>query len=87
MIAGALLASVMTIYLPCADYIDMVKMLNTTHGEYRVARGIIGAHIGVLELYLSLKGSWTLVVVSAHGQACLAFGGKGWQTEVGGQPL
>ncbi|PCH81187.1 MAG: hypothetical protein COB90_05245 [Hyphomicrobiales bacterium] len=37
---------------------------------------------GAIELYVSASGSWTMLITSSNGKACILAAGKYWQTTV-----
>lgn len=55
---------------------DMGKMLDQRFGEQPQAGGIVGDR--VVELLVSQTGSWTILITSADGRACVVTGGEDW---------
>lgn len=55
---------------------DMGKMLDQRFGEQPQAGGIVGDRI--VELLVSQTGSWTILITSADGRACVVTGGEDW---------
>ncbi len=55
---------------------DMGKMLDQRFGEQPQAGGIVGDRI--VELLVSQTGSWTILITSADGRACVVTGGDDW---------
>lgn len=55
---------------------DMGKMLEKRFGEQPQAAGVVGDRI--VELLVSQTGSWTILMTSADGRACVVTGGEDW---------
>lgn len=55
---------------------DMGQMLDQRFGEQPQAAGIVGDRI--VELLVSQTGSWTILITSADGRACVVTGGEDW---------
>lgn len=55
---------------------DMGKMLETRFGEQPQAAGVVGDRI--VELLVSQTGSWTILMTSTDGRACVVTGGDDW---------
>lgn len=64
----------------CAARSEIVDMLTNKYKEQVIGRGVAGR--SVLEIWVSEKGSFTLVTNSPNGVACLIGAGVDWQTEV-----
>lgn len=55
---------------------DMGKMLEKRFGEQPQAAGVVGDRI--VELLVSQTGSWTILITSTDGRACVVTGGEDW---------
>ena len=55
---------------------DMGKMLDQRFGEQPQAAGVVGDRI--VELLVSQTGSWTILLTSTDGRACVVTGGEDW---------
>jgi hypothetical protein len=55
---------------------DMGKMLDQRFGEQPQAAGVVGDRI--VELLVSQTGSWTILMTSTDGRACVVTGGEDW---------
>ncbi|MEK9968914.1 MAG: hypothetical protein VW600_07245 [Ferrovibrio sp.] len=55
---------------------DMGKMLDQRFGEQPQAAGVVGDRI--VELLVSQTGSWTILITSTDGRACVVTGGEDW---------
>ena len=65
---------------PCLPYADLVSQLAEKYGEARVAMGINGQANTLLEVYANdATGTWSVVILTASGTACLAAAGDGFQ--------
>lgn len=70
-----------TAHVPCGKRADVVKMLRDSFGETQVAQGL--ANTGsVAEVFISSKGTWTIVATSPNGLSCLVGAGESWQAKV-----
>lgn len=65
--------------MPCADRAGLVEQLRERFGETVQGIGLTDAG-GVMELYASEKGSWTLVVNLPNGRSCLVATGRDWES-------
>jgi len=63
----------------CTDHGKMVKTLNGQFQERRHGLGIAAANSGVMELFLSDAGSWTVVITMVNGVSCVLAAGHAWQ--------
>jgi hypothetical protein len=55
---------------------EMGKMLENRFGEQPQAGGVVGDRI--VELLVSQSGSWTILITSTDGRACVVTGGEDW---------
>ncbi len=66
---------------PCGQRSDVVRMLRERFGEAPIAHGL--ANTGaVAEVFISSKGSWTIVATSPNGLTCMVGSGESWQPVV-----
>ncbi len=76
--AGAQMAQVQMV---CGNRTDMVRQLGEKYGETRRSMGLAEDR-GVVELYASEEtGSWTILMTSPQGIACLMAAGQAFQIE------
>jgi len=67
--------------LPCGERDSVVKMLKETYGERASAHGI--AHTGAIaEVFISPRGTWTIIATSPNGMSCMVGAGESWQTTI-----
>ena len=65
----------------CGKRTDMIQQLGEKYGETRRSLGLAGAR-GVVELYASEEtGSWTILLTSPQGTACMMAAGEAFQIE------
>lgn len=65
----------------CGKRTDMVRQLGEKYGESRRSLGLAGGR-GVVELFASeATGSWTILVTSPQGTACLMAAGEAFQND------
>jgi hypothetical protein len=78
MAVGLLLASPSGAQTQCAVRQELLKGLADQYAENPVAIGL-GSDGNVVELLTSEKGSWSLLVTTPSGIACLVGSGEAWQ--------
>ena len=64
----------------CAPRADIVQKLDETYKEARQAIALTKQG-GLLEIFVSAKGSWSILVSSPNGKACLVAAGENWQQQ------
>jgi hypothetical protein len=63
----------------CGERAKIVEVLNSKYQEARQSAGIIGENgTGILELYVSKKGTWTMLATMAEGKTCIIAAGQSW---------
>jgi hypothetical protein len=72
------LAAETTTDAPCGPRDAVVEQLGQTFDEAPAGRGVMleGA---MLELFVSPKGSWTVLITNPDKTSCLATAGEAWQ--------
>lgn len=63
----------------CGDRAQIIDQLKTKYNETRQATGLI-ANNGAAELYISEKGTWTMLVTLAGGKSCIIAAGHDWDS-------
>ncbi len=63
----------------CGDRNEIVSRLESGYNEKVSALGLAG-NGGVVELYTSQKGSWTLLMTQPNGMSCLIAAGENWES-------
>lgn len=61
----------------CSDRTVMVKHLKTAYGETRLGAGL-QSETGLMELYVSKGGTWTLLLTRPDGTSCPVAVGENW---------
>ncbi len=64
---------------PCVKRSDFLKHLSTNYNEAPIAMGVTASG-RVLEVVVSEKGTWTIIVTMPNGVACGIASGDGWET-------
>lgn len=65
--------------VPCGARDEVVKVLKESYGERAMAHGI--AHSGSLaEVFISPRGTWTIIATSPNGISCMIGSGESWKT-------
>ena len=62
----------------CTDRETLEGFLADKYKEEPIAMGLIDSS-GVMEVYLSESGSWTIVITSANGLSCVIAAGEAWE--------
>lgn len=62
----------------CGPRDKIIIQLGERFSENRKSLGLAGG-ASVIELYVSIRGSWTLVSTDTKGVACLIAAGEAWQ--------
>ena len=69
------------VQMVCGKRADMVRQLDEKYGETRRSMGLAEGR-GVVELYASEEtGSWTILITSPQGTACMMAAGQAFQIE------
>ncbi len=63
--------------LACGDRLDLVAQLKDQFHEDQTGFGLTGKG-AVVELFVSERGSWTLLLSFPNGRSCLMATGNGW---------
>jgi hypothetical protein len=63
----------------CAPHDSMVSTLGDTFHEEQRAYGLIGPR-AVLEVFVSEKGGWTIIITDSDGFSCIVAVGIDWET-------
>ncbi len=78
--ALALTASGAEANLLCGDRDKIIAALSDKYHEDRQSMGIVGQDgKGVLEVFASDQGTWTILITSAKGATCVVAAGVNWQ--------
>ncbi|WP_119270472.1 hypothetical protein [Taklimakanibacter deserti] len=63
----------------CGERAAIIDQLKTKYQESRQAVGLISTN-GAAELYVSEKGTWTMLVTLASGKSCIIAAGHSWDS-------
>jgi hypothetical protein len=63
----------------CEPRASLVAKLDKGFGEQPIAIGLASTG-NVLEVLISVDGTWTILITSPNGLACIAATGEHWQT-------
>jgi len=69
----------------CAPRTELVRTLGERYGEARRAIALTN-NGGLLEVFVSERGTWTILVSSPHGRSCVVAAGEAWQQQVVANP-
>lgn len=76
----ALIATGPALAGPCASRDELARALGTKFSENRQSLGIAGGS-QVFELFVSPRGSWTLLATDTKGKSCIVAAGEAWQSD------
>ena len=62
---------------PCQMHDIMVAELARDFKEHVRGQGVV-PHAGLVELFVSERGSWTILVVRPNGWSCIFLAGRNW---------
>lgn len=69
----------------CTKRTTMINALSTKYEEQR--RGIgVASKTGVMEFYVSAKGTWTMLMTMPNGMSCIMAAGRDWE-EIAATPV
>jgi len=83
--AAAVAAAIMVLptaasaQVACIDHDTLVDSLAERFQERQLGYGLVG-DIAIMELYVSPRGSWTVVMTDIAGRSCIVAVGEGWET-------
>ncbi len=63
----------------CGERVDIIDTLKKRYHEVPVSMGLAG-NGGVVEIFASTKGSWTIIVTRPTGVACVVSAGEAWES-------
>ncbi len=63
----------------CGERAQIIEQLKTKYKEARQAVGLISNN-GAAELYVSEKGTWTMLVTLENGKSCIIAAGHSWDS-------
>ena len=61
----------------CGDRDQIVKLLDQRFKEVKFAMGL-ASNVNLFEVFLSKKGTWTILSTRANGKTCIVAAGKSW---------
>jgi hypothetical protein len=61
----------------CGERAAIVEQLKTRYQESRQAVGLI-SNSGAAELFVSEKGTWTMLMTLTNGKSCIIAAGHSW---------
>lgn len=62
----------------CGDHKNIKKILGERYSESQRAFGMVNQD-GLVEVYTSSGGSWSILMTSSNGRTCIIAAGKAWQ--------
>lgn len=72
----------------CGKRGDLIKVLKKRYQESRVAAGLSQKNTEVYEVFVSTKGTWTVLMTTKAGVTCIMATGHSWKdvAELNGDP-
>jgi hypothetical protein len=78
-VISALIVSSAALSAPqCGPHKKIVEMLSKRFSEVPKAIGIVGEK-RIMEVFLSKKGTWTILVTNSEGLTCILAAGDDWE--------
>jgi len=74
----ALSSSASAVQVQCASHNQMVGLLSKKYSENPVAMGTVNTD-RYMQLFVSEKGTWTILVTKTDGEACIVAAGNNWE--------
>ena len=62
----------------CGNHDKIVEVLGNKFKETRRVMGVVNS-TAVMELFMSLQGTWTMVITDTSGLSCITASGEEWQ--------
>ncbi len=62
----------------CGRHEKVIQLLGTRYQETRKAMGLVSTR-GMMEVYVSAAGTWTVLLTSPEGIACIVAAGDAWE--------
>ena len=62
----------------CGQHTDVISKLKNSYEEHAVGMGL-STDGGLIEIYSSENGTWTILITRPSGLACLVAAGDGWE--------
>ncbi len=62
----------------CSKHKDIVENLKNKYQEKQQGYGLIGG-VAIMELFVSDKGTWTIIITQQNGIACIVAAGNDWE--------
>ncbi|WP_292391068.1 hypothetical protein [Mesorhizobium sp.] len=62
----------------CGGHDYLVARLAEAFEEKRLGYGVAG-EVAIFEVFVSAKGTWTILMTDVKGQACILAAGDGWE--------
>ena len=66
---------------PCGTRDEIVKKLSEEYKETPQSVGLVNQD-AVVEVFVSEKGSWTIIASGTDGKSCILSSGEGWETNL-----
>jgi hypothetical protein len=72
--------------VPCAKRDELLKLLGTKYAEKLANTGVTAAG-QLVEVFVSDKGTWTVVSSQPSGLSCILAAGSAWEGQIQGKNL
>jgi len=74
----ALASSASAVEVQCANHNQMIGLLSKKYSENPIAMGTVNSD-RFMQLFVSAKGTWTILVTKTDGEACIVAAGNNWE--------
>jgi hypothetical protein len=78
MFVCALPDATLAVEIQCAKHKQLVGLLAKKYQENPVAMGTVNSD-RYMQLFVSAKGTWTVLMTKADGEACIVAAGQNWE--------
>lgn len=65
----------------CDEHEKLVARLDEAFRERRIGYGLAGSTM-IVEVFVSARGTWTMLMTDLQGRSCIVAAGDGWELEV-----
>jgi hypothetical protein len=72
--------------VPCSKRDELIKLLGAKYSEKVANTGVTGAG-QLVEVFVSEKGTWTIVSSNPSGLSCILAAGSSWEGQILGKNL
>lgn len=64
----------------CGARTEIIQLLETQYAEGRVAVALSQKNTAAFEVFVSKRGTWTIMMTTTEGTTCIMAAGHSWET-------